>query len=190
MESNKNNGTTSINFVQILIAILIAVVPTAIVAVSTVIYQLGQQVARLESDMEDLKLQVKSFTEKANKTPGDNLRPIAKQSRWVITTSLTKENDPKDSVDIVSMSKGEIIFYTTWYGLKPNKNYQVIWSLQDGTGSPVGSSAYDFKPKNATHYTWYYYRFNPKLDKPGNWKITANLDGVESIDKTFFVSQN
>ncbi len=109
-------------------------------------------------------------------------------ARCIITTDLDSFNNPLDNVTGISLATVDIVtFYFKWFYLTPGNEYKFIWHLIDGLGDMVIIREFIFQPTSRDYNTWHPYRFNKRVDLPGDWTIVALLDGIEITRKGFNV---
>jgi len=107
--------------------------------------------------------------------------------RVILTTGLTQDNAPINSVKGFSINDQPMYIYIKWFALEPNKDHRFAWQLIDDSGDIVNASEVILHPTSAKWNSWHWYSFRKNIDSPGAWIFRGYLEGEKIIEKKFEV---
>ena len=108
-----------------------------------------------------------------------SLRPV----RVILTTGITSDDEPENSVSSFSMSDEKICVYIKWFQLMPEKEYDFTYQLLDEIGDILTASQITLRPKSKNWNSWHWYLLKKNIDQPGNWTFRGYLDGNKVAEK-------
>lgn len=112
-------------------------------------------------------------------TPPIHLNPVSQ-------VMFTEKLESAKNLDQISISSERIYFSVNLSNL-PNLEYESVCQIFDGSGKQVARGQAILEASGNTLNTWCWHQFNPKTERPGNWKFEFSLNNQKIVQKTLKV---